>query len=79
MSPKAVVSIGDTSTYVATMLKAEVAKESRMESVLQPPLGHFCLKTFKVLVLECVTDTAILKNKPSQLLRCQSTEPAHPT
>lgn len=30
MSPKAVVYIGDTSTYVATMLKAEVAKESRM-------------------------------------------------
>lgn len=43
------------------------------------PLGHFCLKAFKVLVLECVTDTAVLKNKPSQLLRCQSTEPAHPT
>lgn len=79
MTPKAVVSIRDTSTSVATMLRTEVAKESRMEPVLQPPLGHFCLKAFKVLVLECVTDTAVLENKPSQLLRCQSTEPAHPT
>lgn len=60
------------------MLKTKVAKESRMEPVLQTPLAHFCLKAFKVLVLECVTDTAVSKNKPSQPLRCQSTKPAHP-